>query len=141
MTIDFSSILSAPLDTIKKPPVKPAGTYYGVIGAHKFDKSSVKKTDYVRYTIHSVTPSEDIQPHELEGVDLQKWAPTTDFYITEDAVFRLKDFLLSLGIAETTLGEMIPQARGCAVMFTCEIQFRSDNQEPFNRINNVVAAK
>lgn len=139
MSIDFSNILSAPLDNVKKPPVKPAGTYHGVLKAYKFDKSSQKKTPFVRYTIGEVTAGADIEHSALEGVDLPKWSPTVDFYLTEDAAYRLKDFLLSLGIPQTTFNEMIPQAVNMPVTFVAEIQFRTDNQEPFNRVNQVVA--
>lgn len=144
---DFSNLLSQPADTFKRPPTKPPGTYSATIAGFKFDKSSQKGTPLVRFTFNNVQPGEDIAPDQLndeEGkpIEFQKWTPTIDFYITQDALFRLSEFLASLGIniAGRGINELLPETRNLPVLLTVSMKPNQDNTGFINRVENVIAA-
>ena len=121
MSPNFSSLLNRPAGDIKKPPVLPAGTYNGIIERTEFGESTKKKTPFLRYWVKVQTPGEDVDPEELSGIDLgKKGALKSDFYITDDALWRLKSFIESCGVNLTgrTLEEGIPDTLGCQVIIS-----------------------
>lgn len=150
MSVDLSALLSESLDTVKRPPVKPAGTYHAVIAEYKFDVSSKQKTPYCQFTFSQVRPGADIDPAQLRDedgneIDLSRWKPSTqglsNFYMSENAKFRLKEFLESLGI--NTVGrswnETVPEARGCNVLLTVSLKATEDGKGFFNQIDSITA--
>lgn len=72
MAVDFKTLLSKPLDEIKRPPALPAGTYHGIVQKYEFGESDKNKTPFVRFTFTIAMAGEDIDPSELEGIDLGK---------------------------------------------------------------------
>ena len=86
-----------------------------------FDKSPQKKTEYVRFTVVPQGPVQndqgenlDVDPEALEEalkrangdkVAIQSKSSRIDFYLTEDAIFRLKDFLRHLSFEIPEEGE------------------------------------
>lgn len=136
--VDFSVLLSKPADDIKRPPALPAGTYKGKITTHRFDESSEKKTPYVRFDVKFTGEHlEDVDAADVEGIDIAKRTLSKDYYLTEDAIYRLKEMLESLGIpsAGRSIGEMIPEAVGCEVLM--EISAKPDRREPDTIRNNI----
>lgn len=112
MAVDFAKLLSKPLDDVKKPPAWPAGTYLGVISAFKFDDANKNNTPYVRFTVKVTAAGPGLEPSELEGIDLTKGREfRKDFYMTDDADWRLKEFIESLGVptAGRTFAETVPE--------------------------------
>lgn len=144
--VDFSSLLSQPMDTIKRPPVKPAGTYHATIAEHKFGRSAKKGTPYVEFIFTGIQPGEDIDPEQMKDqdgapIDLSKWKPNTQFYLTQDSAFRLKEFLEALKIPTVgrTMNEAIPEARGLPVLLTVSMKASEDGTSFFNRVESVTA--
>mgnify|MGYP000110663499 CR=1 FL=1 len=136
--VDFSALLSKPADEIKRPPALPAGTYKGIIKTHKFDESSEKKTPYVRFDVKFTGEFlEDVDANDVEGIDIAKRTLSKDYYLTEDAIYRLKEMLESLGIpsAGRSIGEMIPEAIEAEVLM--EISAKPDRREPDTIRNNI----
>src|SRR5215831_16229366 len=121
MSVNFKDLLSRPVDSAKKPPTKPPGTYYGVISSYKFAESQKQKTPYVRFTFNNIQPGEDLlagdqralQDDEGNPIDFSKWTPYKDYFLTDDALYRLKEFLQSLGVetAGRSFDETIPEAK------------------------------
>lgn len=146
-TVDFSNLLSQPMDNIKKPPVKPAGTYHATIAEHKFGKSAKKGTPFVQFDFTGVQPGEDVDPEQLKDedgapIDLSKWKPNIQFYLTTDSAFRLKDFIESLKIPSKgrSLNETIPETRGLPVLLTVSMKATETGEAFFNRVEGVTAA-
>lgn len=144
---DFSNLLSTKFDDIKRPPIKPAGTYHGLIAGYDFGRSTQKKTPYVRFAFTGLQPGEDIDPASCvdsdgEPIDFSKWKPSTDFYITSDAMYRLKEFLEALGIPGTgrEIKEMLPESRNLPVLLTVSVKSNEDGTGFFNRVEDVKAA-
>lgn len=119
MSVNFQDLLKRPVDSAKRPEAKPAGTYLGTIKEYKFDESSKQKTPFVRIIVNNVSPGADVDATLLEGVDLSKWNPGKDYYLTEDALYRLKELLVSCKIPTEGRGfdETIPELRGQPVQF------------------------
>ncbi len=142
----FSALLSKPASQIEKPKPMPAGTYTGIIKGHAFDVSKQKKTPFVRFTIQPVAPGEDVDPEQLEAFGglnaLSKKALTrirgSEFYISEDAQFRLKSFLedvVGLDLGERSMGEALPETMNKPIGFTIKHVPSEDGQEIYAEIS------
>src|SRR5215510_10206233 len=89
---DFNSLLDADPTSFERPPLIPEGDFLGLIKSRKFDKSAQKKTPYVRFDFQLISPMDSVSPEAMVGVDLAKTKPHDEFYLTEDAMFRLREF-------------------------------------------------
>jgi len=119
MAVDFAKLLSKPLDDVKKPPAWPAGTYLGTITKSEFGDQNQNNTPYARFTVKVTAAGPGLEEHELEGIDLTKGREfRKDYYLTDDADWRLKDFISSLGIPTEgrTFAETVPECTNAAVM-------------------------
>jgi len=144
---DFGALLSKPAGQIERPKPLPVGTYYGTIGGHLFDESRQKKTPFVRFTVNLTEPGEEVArdyAEQLAEVDFTKKKLNSDFYLTEDSMYRLRDFLVSLGIDDAngtrSIGEMIPDAlnRPVQVELT-QTPSSTDPETVYNNIANIAA--
>jgi len=135
---DFKSLLSKPMDEIERPKPLPAGTYVGRIVKYDFAESQEKKTPYLRYTVQPEEVGDDVSPEDLAGVDMTKKQLRKDFYLTNDAMYRLKEFLESCGIDVTgrSLGEAIPESRNARVLMGVVQRPSQDGTEVYNEIRD-----
>lgn len=117
-SVDFRELLSKPAEDIKAPVPLPQGTYRGLIKGHALDESREKKTPFIRLTITNLDPQADVDQDDLAGVDLSKKEVRKDFYLTEDSLYRFKEFIesCSIPVAGRTLGEMISELVNQEVM-------------------------
>lgn len=150
MTTNFSHLLEVPVNSVKRPPTKPAGTYYGVVMSYKFDESKKERTPFVRFTFGNLQPGSDITPEQLrtvdgEEIDLSKWQPHTDYYLTQNALYRLREFLESLGIPidGRSFSETIPETKNLPVILTVIQQpsTKPGDESIYNQISEVKGAK
>lgn len=151
MTVDFKSLLAKPLDDVKRPPAPPAGTYYGVITAFKFQESPWTNNDtgdkdaQVRYTLRNIEPGEDIlaQSELLEGIDLSKRQFNADLPLSGGNEWVTKLLLDSLEIPTSGrgFGETCPEAVGKAVVFevTHRLNKTDPSAPPFTDVRNMRA--
>jgi hypothetical protein len=148
MAVDFKMLLARNPSDAKRPPTLPAGTYYGVITAFKFQESKWDNQDtgdkdaQVRYTIKNLEPGEDIQatPQLLEGIDLAKRQTQADLPLSGGNEYVTKMFLESLGITAASWGEACPEAQGKAVMFDgVQRMNKNDPSAPFFDVRNLRA--
>ena len=99
----FSSILDRAPSEIEKPKPAPQGSYTTVlVGQPRFDKSSKKQTDFVEFTHKLLSAGDDVDEDDLKAfLGDRKLADNqikNTYYITEGAVWRLKEFLEHCGI-------------------------------------------
>ena len=141
MAVDFKSLLSKPLDDVKAPVPLPAGTYYGIIKEYKFDESKEKKTPFIRFTVQLTGAGDDVEPSEVAEIDWSKKQLRKDFYLTEDALFRFKKFLESLGIETVgkSFDSLIPETQGANVLVEVTQRPNTQNPEepPFNDVKTL----
>jgi hypothetical protein len=129
MAVDFKSMLSKPIGTAERPKAKPNGTYNGVIESFHFDVSSRKKTPFVRFTFSNISPGDDVNQEQLaaDNIDLSRWKPYTDYYLTDDALFRLQDVMEAIvpNSKGRSYNEVMPEMKGKPVILTA----KNDNVE------------
>ena len=131
MAVNFQSLLSKPVNSIKEPAPLPAGTYTGVIKSYKYDESREKKTPYVRFEVQLQSPGADIDPSDVAEIDLTKKIMRRDYYLTEDALFRLKDLIVSCGVDSSgrSLAEVIPDLVHAEVLVNVTTRSSEDGKK------------
>jgi len=117
--VDLNTLLTKEVDKAERPKPIPVGTYSMLIGAHKFGESSKKKTPFVEFELSFIEAGADVDREALAEVEAQK--PLSErqhsatFYLTENAMFMLKEFLETVGLeigAGRTFQDAIPETRG-----------------------------
>ena len=118
MSVNFKDLLSTKLDDVKAPSALPEGTYHGTISSFEYGDNNKNKTPYVRFALKFHSTSDDVDPKDLADIDLASRKLSTDFYLTPDARWRLKEFLVSLGLKTDggSFDELIPEAVGQSVI-------------------------
>ena len=121
----FSDILDKPATEIDRPKPLPVGEYvWTVQGLPRFDKSRDKQTPFAEFQVKCASALESVDDEALK-----EWATKADgtmraltdftskitFYLTEDAKYRLQEFLVVLGAAEDgmTIGQAIDASPNC----------------------------
>lgn len=104
---NFSSLLDRAPSEVERPKPLPAGSYVTLIeGLPRYDKSTKKQTDYVEFTHRFLSSGEDVEATELDAAltsidgtkkPLNEVRMKNTFYLTENSLWRLKDFLQHLG--------------------------------------------
>lgn len=144
-TPDFSALLKKNVSEVSRPWALPTGTYTLQIIGYEFGESSQKKTPYVRFKFQPMSFDQDVDPADLEGKDWSKKELRDDFYLTENAMFRLVDFLNASGLNTEgrTLDELVPEAVGKIVKASVGIQ--PNQKDPsaagYNEIRSIIKAE
>ena len=131
MTANFAEILSQKVEETERPKPLPPGNYVSTITRHEFGESSKKQTPYVRFWLRPVSPMEDVDQEALGNI--KNWDQKElrlDFYLTDDAMFRLRDFLeksLGLSTAGMSYSEMIQATTGMSCLAQIQHEINGDN--------------
>lgn len=115
---DFNALLDADPTQFERPPLVPEGDFLSLIKGRKFDKSAQKKTPYVRFDFQLIAPMESVSQEALDGIDLAKAKPHDDFYLTEDAMFRLRELFELVDAVMPSTRESIDACVGKQVILT-----------------------
>lgn len=127
---DFSQLLRKPLNDVKRPDALPQGTYHGMILNYQIDESKEKKTPYVRFNCRITGPGDDIPQEMLQksdgsgAIDVTKKTVHSDFYLTDDSYFRIKEALESMGIDTTDrdLSQTLPETLNQPVLLSVTLR-------------------
>lgn len=130
MAVNFQELLRRPIAEVKRPEAKPPGTYTGIIKSHRFDVSKVKKTPFVEFTLNNVQPGADVDPQQLASYNenfpdaIKKWTPKNEYYLSDDAIFMLKDLIESCKLDTTgrAFDEVIPELVNQPVQFNVTVE-------------------
>lgn len=134
---DFTSLLSKPVADVKRPEALPAGIYPGVIKGYELGDQNKNKTPYVRFSLGLTGWPEGAEA--IEGVDLSHRSLRRDYFLTEDALWRLKDLMESLGIKAATFADGLPETQGASVQIEVQ-QYMSQQNDIGNQVGAVKAA-
>ena len=152
---NFGALLDKPSTEIERPKPLPAGVYTCVIqGLPKMDKSSKKGTEYVEFTHKFLEAGEDVDPDDLKSFltsadggkkKLSDVTMRNTYYLTENSIWRLKDFLKDCGFDvdsdDATLRQMIEDTPGKQVGVFVKHQASQDGQAVFANIDHTVAVE
>ena len=122
---NFEDILNKPADQIDKPKPLPIGTYiWTVQGLPRHDKSKEKQTPFYEFTVKCAGAADDVDEDALK-----EWATKADgsmrsltdftsritFYITEDSIYRLQEFMEHCGIdlEGKSVGQALDETPNC----------------------------
>lgn len=141
MTVNFAEILSKKVEETERPKPLPAGNYVASIVKHEFGESSQKKTPYIRFWLRMMSPMDDVDQSLLPN-NWQQKELRLDFYLTDEAMFRLKDFLektLQMSTAGLAYSEIIPATTGMSCLATIKHEINGD--QIYSVIGDTAAAQ
>lgn len=137
----FQDVLNKPAADVKAPSPLPVGTYLCLVdGPGEFGKIGQKQTDCINWKLKPMQAQDDVNQADLatalNGAALQDKVIRHRSFITEESVWRLKQFLEHLGIEEgsKSLGEMIPEAQGKQVLATVGHRTSEDGTQVFQEV-------
>jgi hypothetical protein len=151
MGVNFKHLLARPAGQAERPKALPAGDYPGIIAKFEQGESSQKKTPYVRFLTNitgwpDTVEEEDRVLHKPDGttspIDLSKKQQKVDYYLTDDALWRLDEFIRSAGLetAGKSYEEIIPECVGVHVTLaiTQENNDTGDEVVTYNKVGKMV---
>lgn len=126
--VDFSQLLRKQAGEAKRPKPLPIGDYEAMIRSHEVGDNNRNRTPYVRLGLVMTNWPATIGPDEQGEIDLSKRTLRKDFYLTEESMWRLDNFIRSCGIdpASRTYEEILPMLVGQPV--TAQIQHYMNQQ-------------
>lgn len=135
---DFSQFLRKPAGEAKKPPVLPMGDYPGQIKSFELGDQNKNKTPYVRLHLGLTDWASGVEP--LPEVELSKRQFRRDFYLTDDALWRLDELIRSCGahVEGQSYEESLPNLVGASVLIEVQQGMSEKNNELFNQVGKVV---
>jgi hypothetical protein len=148
---DFSQLLRRPAGRGVRPAVLPIEVYPGIIRRFEYGDQNRNKTPYVRYFVALTGWPESVPPHErmhkdadgnMVEIDLSRRQFTADFYLTDEAIAMLDNFLRSCGLEleGMTYEAVVPQAVGAQVLCRIGQYINEQSNETVNsrRLDNVI---
>jgi hypothetical protein len=138
---DFSALLKKPIVADKAPPAIEAGNYPGIIKSFEYGDSNKNKTPYVRFHIGLTGWADNVEPQA--GVDLSKKQMRRDFFLTDEARYRLANFIKSCGVALDDSSDyevIIPTLVGTRVVAEVQQYLNQNSGEIGNQIGNLTGA-
>lgn len=140
----FSSVLDTPAGDIERPKPLPVGSYVCVVtGQPRIDKSAKKQTEFVEFTLKLLEALNDVDEDALKDVGGIKDKTTrVTFYLTENSIYRLKEFLEHCGVDmedEGSMRQYIAEAPGKQVVAHIIHEASQDGDAVYARVKNTTA--
>lgn len=136
----FGSILDTSSSEIERPKPLPVGAYVTVVqGQPRMDKSTKKGTEFVEFTLKVLEPLDDVDEDALKEVGgIKDKTIRATYYLTEGAVWRLKDFLdhCGAGDEDESLRQRIADTQGKQVIAHIRHEASEDGSSVFARLRN-----
>lgn len=145
---DFNAILNKGVEEAERPKPLPAGTYRAKIDSHEFGESRRNQTPYCRVHFTPVEPQDDVDTEQLEEVlkqvenDLSKKRVSNDFFLTDQAMWRLREFMentLGLKTSGRSFAEVIPEMDGMTCLVSVTHQASQDGQDTYVNVSGFAA--
>lgn len=137
MSIDLGSLLKKPAGQAKKPPALDAGNYPGVVKSFELGDQNKNKTPYVRFQVGLTGWGDGIEP--VPDLDLSKRQMRRDYFLTEDALWRLDTFIRSCGVEANgrSYEEVLPELVGHQVVVEVQQYMNQTSNEIGNQIGQL----
>ena len=151
---NFAPILDRSPTEVEKPKPLPQGSYVTILkGMPKYDKSTKKQTEYVEFTHQIVSAGGDVDEDALTEAQtapdgsvraLQDVTIRNTYYLTENSLWRLKQFLADCGFDVEEEGgsfrQMIEETPGVSVGIYVKHEPSSDGQSVFATVSGTFQA-
>lgn len=139
MSTDFSALLNTNVEDAERPKPLPIGHYDVTVDRYEMGKSAKKGTPFVRFYYKNPQPAEDVEPSLLEGVKLNREL-RTEFYLTPDALYRLREFIEKLGLDVTgrNFNDLLPETSGLPIRIRVEQRPDERGENIYNDITGFV---
>lgn len=144
---DFAALMNKPVEAAVKAPTAPAGHYLATVIGHEFGVSSKKNTPYCRFNFALLAAQDDVDEEALEAAGGQEFLNTrrlrADFYLTEDAMYRLREFLedaLDLNCSGRNFDEVVPEAANLQLLIEVTHTMSDDGSSTYANINSYAKA-
>lgn len=145
----FEELLNRPSANIEAPKPYPVGTYHCLVdGPPTPEESSQKKTPCRTYKFKIMAPMGDVDAGQaaeaqVVGKTITGQGAGAAFYLTEESLFRYKEFLIDhLGIGDSdgakTLKELEAEAPGKQVLVKLRHEISQDGKRVFHRIDSTM---
>ena len=139
MAPNFSHLLKTPISQTKKPPTLPAGDYPAIIKGYEFGETrSAKKTPFVKFGVGLLDWPETVDLEQRQGINLQSRNLSVDYYLTEDAKWRLAAFLQQCDVGTDDFEEGIVNAVGKHVVAVVKQRLNEQNNETIAFVDSLV---
>jgi hypothetical protein len=105
----FESILDTPSVDVSRPKPIPHGHYLAMVKGQPNFGTAKTGTQFVEFSMQPLEADEDVDPEDLQTsltkgngdvISLSDRSLRLTFYLTDDAIWRLRKFLTDLGIEE-----------------------------------------
>lgn len=144
MAPNFSALLRKPAGEAKKPPALPAADYPAVLSSFELGDNNKNKTPYVRFMVKLTGWAESLDESDRDSdIDLVKRQMRKDFYLTDDALWRLDEFMKSIGIEANgrTYEELFPEMMGMEVIAEVRQYMNQQTSEIGNQLEKLLPAE
>lgn len=140
-TVDLGSLLKKPAGQAKKPPALDAANYPGVLKSFEVGNQNKNQTPYVRFHVGITGWGEGVEPQA--DVDLSKRQMRRDYFLTDDALWRLDEFIRSCGIEANgrSYEEVCPELIGHPVTVEVQQYMNQTSNEIGNQIGKMTGAQ
>lgn len=141
--VDFSTLLRTPAGHAKKPGALPVDSYPAVIKSWEVGDNNKNKTPYVRFVIGLTDWPDGVSEEERqdngEAIDLSKRQMRRDYYLTDDARWRLEELLAGCGLTleGSTYEELLPQMVGMSVVVEVQQYINQQNNDIGNQVGKI----
>lgn len=147
-TTNLSAILDRPASQVERPKSIPIGTYLWVVkGLPRQDVSAKKKTPFYEFTVGCLQPGDDVDMDDLDAALTRKdgtkkvlteVTQKLTFYLTDDALWRIKAFFEHCGLDVETddpsVRQLAEQTGGCQFWGTIGHTASDDGESVFANI-------
>lgn len=143
--VDFTALLSKPAGEAKKPKALDAANYPGIIKSFEIGDANKNKTPYVRFHLAATGwPGEPQTDEEGKPIDLAKRQMRRDFFLTDDALWRLDELLkdtLEIEIGGRPYAEVLPETVGRNVQMEVQQYMNQQTNDIGNQIGALMKAE
>ena len=150
-TANLASILDRPYGDAERPKPLPVGTYRTIVtGAPRFDKSAKKGTPFVEFTLKFISAEEDVDQDDLETaltkksgdtVPLQNKTTKVTYYETEDAIWRLDEFIRHCGVDAEGMSrrQAVAECQNCEVLVSLKHTPSEDGEQMYANVSKTAS--
>lgn len=143
MSANFQDVLNTPMSSVEKPKPRPVGTYHGiVVGQPDIKKIGQKETLAAIFEVKLLSPGPDVDAEALaEAGGIGERTVRVTQFLTKDALWRLKEFLLALGIEESNepIGALLAQTPNRRALFKIKHRPSQDGSSLYEEVDSVLA--